>query len=175
MFLEELEKGMKVKVLTGEFENMEGTVLDFSTKEDTVKVKMYDEELSLSGDAVEPVEKRIVKNTTNTKKILRTILETEDNVRDVLLEQGEVKPTKQPTEITGISEDMWRALSVAKLVSHCIKEGEEKGIDVISRAILNVYRWNKENEELADKAKEVFQSLKKEGSVDSDEEEFEED
>ena len=64
--------------------------------------------------------------------------------------------------ITKLPKDAWNEWGVKDLVIHFIKIAKKKGKPAMAKAIMNIERWNKnQNPELADKARSVMDALKK--------------
>ena len=82
---------------------------------------------------------------------------------DVLLEKtSDTKKIKSENPgITGLPEGAWKKWSVGKLVNHFISKAKSKGKPAISKAVMNIERWNKnDNPTLSKKARSVMNKLK---------------
>lgn len=62
--------------------------------------------------------------------------------------------------VLGMPEGAWNTWSVSKIVSNAIEQAKKRGKSAISKAIVNLERWNKkQNPKLATKARQVLNSL----------------
>jgi hypothetical protein len=97
-----------------------------------------------------------------------------DDIRSLIDIWGKFEVSEEPTlsekvmvksknlGITELPQGAWDDWGMKDLVAHFIKIAKEKGKSAMSKAILNIERWNKkQNPKLADKARSVMDALKK--------------